>query len=192
MKKILICLLALVLLCTMAISVSADDEGESTEPGGTGELTFVPSEEHLPDGYEVDPDFSMTITLDEGNGWSVNLAEILEGAESDEYIYFLAEEEPPTGYTPNYAWGVAAYSGNIANGSVGTNGISGGKASDDGSTGGNIIVVTNVKEGEPPIYELPESGGVGAAVYTAVGAAMILSAAVYSMILRRKRKLNED
>lgn len=188
MKKLLSCMLLVALLFSLTITASAesftDDENlstvlttdekvENTEPDTTmtlgsetpEQVVVVPDESALPEGYVVDPHFSKKITLDAKNGWSYSLKDLLDEADSDEYIYFIVEEDVPEGYTPSYSLN-----------------------STDVTNGGNVIIVKNVKKEEPPIYELPESGGIGTTPYTVAGVAILLIAAVYCIILHHKRK----
>lgn len=164
---------------TSSDSSAADEKEENTDSDTTTALgsktpaqaEVVPSESDLPEGYEIDPNFSMKITLNAENGWSYNLKDLLDEADNDEYIYFIVEEDVAEGYSDFYA----------------KNGTNFSKSSPAVSTG-NAIIVKNVKEGDPPIYELPESGGIGTAPFTVAGTAILLTAAVYGMILHRKRK----
>lgn len=176
MKRFLVCLLATVLLFTFSITVSAvsDDPSEdltATEPEAT-ESVSVPSLENLPEGYEIDPDFSLTVTLDAASGWSYSLKDLLhESADSNEYVYFFVEENVADDYTPYYSTNDMVFS----------------KESPGVSTG-NVVIVKNLNEGEPPIYELPQTGGIGTVPYTVAGIAILVIAAVYAMVIRYRRK----
>lgn len=151
---------------------TASDNDTPNEPETSSRIKIVASEADLPEGYVIDPNFSITIPLNDENGWSYKLTDILEGAD-DEYIYFVVEENVAQGYTPVY------YS---VNSNIGKS------STESESSGGKIIVVKNVHKGEPPTYELPESGGIGATPYIVAGSAILMIAAVYFMILRHKRK----
>lgn len=172
MKKIFCCLLVAGLLFSLAIVAGAESAGEvmpSEESSQT--VVLVPCEEDLPDGYEVDEDFYIEISLTADGGWVGNYTweELLKEAVDDggDYIYFVAEDGIPEGY-------VALYS----------------LVSND-LTDGNIVIIKNVKQGEPPVYELPQTGGSGTTLYTVAGSAILLIAAVSAVLLHRKRKKNE-
>lgn len=171
-KRIFCCLLVAGLLFSLAIvagAEAANDETHSDESSRT--ITLVPCEDDLPDGYVVDEDFYIDISLTADGGWIANLTweEILKEAIDDggEYIYFLVEEDIPEGYD-------AAYS----------------LVSTD-LTDGSIIVIKNTKQGEPPAYELPKTGGTGTTLYTVAGSAVLLIAAAGAVALHRKRKKSE-
>ena len=184
-KRIFGCLLIAALLFSLAIVASAEtsdndaslpvsEETEVTEPDTSAEdetsnkVVIVPSAADLPDGYEVDEEFYIEIALTADNGWIANRTweEIFKEAIDDggEYIYFIDEEDVPPGYIPQY--------GMI----------------DTELTDGDIIIIKNVKQGEPPVYELPETGGTGTELYTVVGTALLLAAAAYGWFLHCKRK----
>lgn len=190
MKRIWICLLMTTLLFSLAIVVGAetlpDDEAlpeadqtetisayaaaaasDSDESDDSSQVVLVPGEGDLPEGYIIDEDFYIEIKLTAEGGWTNGCTweEILKQAIDDcgEYIYFVDEQNIPQGY-------IAAYS----------------MVSTD-LTDGNIIIIKNVKQGEPPVYELPETGGTGTTVYTVIGVAFLAIAAVYGAFLLRKR-----
>ena len=190
-KRIFGCLLIAMLLLSLAIIASAetvaDDEtsdealpseetvettttSESSEAEGSeaSPPKIVPCEDALPDGYEVDDDFFIEITLNAENGWSYTWDEFFtEAIDDDEYIYFVVEENIAQGYTAYYSMG------NIE------------------LTDGNVIIITNVKGGEPPVYELPKTGGTGTTLYTVAGSAVLLIAAAGAVVIHRKRKKSE-
>lgn len=184
-KRIFGCLLIAALLFSLAIVASAEtsaddeslparEEAETTDPDTSAEgetsrkIVIVPSVNDLPDGYEVDEDFYIEISLTAEDGWIVNRTweEIFKEAVNDdgEYIYFIDEENIPDGYVAQYSLISTEY------------------------TDGDIVIIKNVKQGEPPVYELPETGGTGTELYTVVGAALLLAAAAYGVFLHLKRK----
>lgn len=193
-KRIFLCLLLATLLYSLAVIVSAEtlpdeeapdfdtsaippsEESDTSTPGW-----IVPSESDLPEGYVVDEDFFIRLTLNAENAWSYNLEDLMEGW-SDEYIYFVEETHIPQDYNAIYTIEGVILASGVNIGDVYT------LEEDLPLTDGNIIVITNVKEGEPPIYELPETGGTGRTPYTIAGVAVLLTAAVYLVILRRKQK----
>lgn len=208
MKKLLICILMAAMLFSQAIAASAETltdnenssaavttdadaklttseassenkKSENTDSDTTDGLYskaraqagVLPNESALPDGYEIDPDFSLTITLNEENGWTYNLKDLIDDLDSDDYIYFIAEGDVPDGYSDHYA----------KNGSSFTKDAPAAKS-------GDKIIIRNVKEGEPPKYELPKSGGSGTMPYTIAGIVILMTAGVYFVILRYRRK----
>ena len=184
MKRLLVCLLATVLLFTFSITVSAVSDGddpseslpaeeatESTEPEASEPAT-LPNEADLPDGYEIDPNFSLTVTLDDDNDWRYSLKDLLsDSAEDDEYIYFFIEENVADDYTPYYSTNDSVFS-----------------KSSPGVSSGNVVIVKNLNEGESPVYELPQTGGIGTTPYTAAGIAILLIAAVYGIVIYRRKR----
>ncbi|MCH5191509.1 MAG: hypothetical protein J1F23_05025 [Oscillospiraceae bacterium] len=199
MKKLLGLLLTVTLLLSLAVTASAEtytddenldttvaateevedtDSDDTSEPesGSSSQIKIVPSASDLPEGYEIDPDFSVTITLNDENGWSYNLKDLLAEAGADEYIYFVVEKDVAEGYADFYAVNDINRARN---------------SSDSEGSGGKVIVVRNVLKGEPPVYELPESGGIGVTSYLAAGTAILTIAAVYCMILYCKRRRSE-
>lgn len=171
MKKLFSCLLIAVMLLSMPIIARADDENPgNTGSGSSSQIVVVPSEADLPEGYVVDPDYSYTFTIDAESGWSYTLEDLIDPDDSEGYIYFFVEENVAEGYTPEY------HSGNANARAV------------PGITSGNVVIVKNVREGEPPVYELPQTGANGTVLYIVAGAAILTIAAVYGMILLRKRK----
>lgn len=191
MRKLLSCLLAAILLFTLAITATAATDGddpaenpsveekfkttepdaEATEPEASKNVDIL-NEVNLPEGYEIDPNFSLTITLDADNDWTYSLKDLLgEAAEEDEYIYFFVEANVDENYTPYYSTNNSIFTKNSP-----------------GVSAGNIVVVKNVNEGEPPAYELPQTGGIGTTPYTVAGIAVLMTAAVYGVILYRRRK----
>ena len=177
MKKLVICLLIATLLFSFTVITAAADEIDvepttATEPDDSS-VVVMPENGELPEGYELDPDFSMTVTLDADNDWTVVLKDLLDDvAGDDDYIYFVVEDDVTRGYTPYYA----------------PNNSTVFSKSSPGVKAGNLIVVKNLNEDEPPLYELPESGGIGTIPFTFAGTAILVIAAVYGLILYRKRK----
>lgn len=53
---------------------------------------------------------------------------------------------------------------------------------------GTVVTVTNVKDDTPPSPTLPSTGGMGTWLYTLTGGTLILSAGIYSLTQRRKRR----
>ncbi|MCH5182594.1 MAG: LPXTG cell wall anchor domain-containing protein [Oscillospiraceae bacterium] len=188
MKRIFGCLLIAALLFSLAIMVGAETvtdgdysvnplSAEVTDPDPSSEseeslpqIVIVPSKEDLPDGYEIDEDFYIHLNLTAENGWfdSRTWEEIFKEAIDDggDYIYFIDEENIPAGY-------VAYYS--LVSPEL---------------TDGHILIIKNVKQGEPPVYELPETGAAGTTYYTLAGTAILLIAAAYGLFLYRKRRNN--
>lgn len=183
MKKIFGCLLIAALLFSLAIIAGAETAADgdysakplSAEAGSESEeslpqIVIVPSKDDLPEGYEIDEDFYIHLNLTAENGWfdSRTWEEIFKEAIDDggDYIYFIDEENIPEGYVAYYSM------------------IS------PELTDGNILIIKNVKQGEPPVYELPETGASGTTYYTLVGSAILLIAAAYGVCLYRKRRNN--
>ena len=179
MKKIFSFLLITALLLSFTITARADDENTgNTGTDSSSQIIVVPSEDDLPEGYEIDPDYSFTFTIDAESGWTYTLEDLIASDDNGDYIYFIVEEDVAKGYTPEYSQN---YSGSAKRSRAGTN-------SSEGSQG-NVVVVKNIKEGDGPTYELPQTGGIGTTIYTVLGTAVLLIAAVYGIILfRRKRK----
>ena len=167
MKKLLSCLLAAAMLFCLAVTVCATEEA----PAATKPPAVVPNESDLPDGYEIDPDFHMTITLDAQHDWSY-IWEDLQALDEDgnEYVYFVVEEDIAEGYVAYYS--LEDFS----------------SFDTPGSITGSVVIVRNVKKGPAPTDELPKTGGVGTTVYTVTGTLLLVIAGVYGMILLRKRK----
>lgn len=170
MKKILSGLLTAILLIALSCAVNAENlpDPDTTPDSGSDSssqiVVIVPGEEDLPDGYVVDEDFIMEFEMNSESNWSRNLTEMLEQFAGDDYIYYFIEKEVPKGYKAYYMLDSTVF------------------------TDGNVIIIKNIREGEPPVYELPQTGGGGTTVYTVVGSAFLLAAAVYCMILYRRRK----
>lgn len=180
MKKLFSCLIIVALLLSFTITARAEDTTSGTEKTP---IRVVPSEADLPEGYEIDPDYSFTFTIDAESGWSYKLEDLIGADGDDEYIYFIVEENVADGYTPEY---------NQGTGSAGGSAKRARSRSADGEEHeqGNVVVVKNIKDGDAPVYELPKTGGIGTTVYTVVGAGILLIAAAYGLILFRKRKMS--
>ena len=185
MKRLLGLLLIISLLLSLAIAAHAEEaapeevpttaDAAETEPETTAPETetssriiVIASEDELPEGYILDSEFSIPVILSVENGWSYNLTELLQAVADDDYIYYIVEKDIPKGYAAIYS------------------------LLETDLTDGNIIIIKNVKEGEPPVYELPETGGTGTELYTVVGAALLLTAAAYGVFLHRKRKAEAE
>lgn len=194
-KRILIFLLMSTLLFSLAVIVSAEilpdgeipaptisADPESDQSDTITQVVVVQGASDLPEGYVIDEDFFIKLTLKAEDGWSYNIEELLKGLESEDYIYFVVEEDIPEGYDAIYSMSNVVMASGVTFGDDIV--ITG----DIVLTDGNVIVIKNVKDGEPPIYELPETGGVGTKHYTIAGVTVLLFAAVYYLVLRHKRK----
>lgn len=175
MKKLFSCLLIVALLLSFSFTAKADDNNAGSEKSP---IKVVPSESDLPEGYEIDPDYSFTFTIDAENDWTYKLEDLIGADGDDEYIYFIVEENVADGYTPEYNQGNtgSAKRARARN------------APEEDNSQGNVVIVKNIKEGDGPVYELPKTGGIGTTVYTAVGGGILLIAAAYGMLLLYKRK----
>lgn len=175
MKKLFSCLIIVALLLSFTITARADDDAPASEKSP---IKIVPSEADLPEGYEIDPDYSFTFTIDAESGWTYKLEDLIGADGDDDYIYFIVEENVADGYTPEYNQGSAG-SAKRARAR---------DSSESENPQGNVVVVKNIKEGDAPVYELPNTGGIGTTLYTVIGAGVLLIAAVYGMFLIYKRK----
>ena len=163
MKKILFCLLTVVLLLSLAVTAYAAPEEDIPETS-QGNVIIITDEADLPEGYEID--FSMEITLNSEEGWSSVLKDLFNNADGD-YIYIVSEVNIAEGYN-------AYYSIDLSN-----------------SENGNVVIVRNVKEGNPPIYQLPKTGSEDTVYYTVAVASVFLAIVVYGMFIRQKHSENE-
>lgn len=168
MKKILSCLLMTALLCALPIVATAEtlEDPDTTTPGSTPFIgvVVVPSEADLPEGYVVDNDFHLQFELDSESDWTRNLTELLDQYADEDYIYYFVEQDIPAGYTAYYKMNSSIY------------------------TDGNVIIIKNVKEGEPPTYELPETGGNGALILV-IGLSILQLSAAGLLFLHTRRKI---
>lgn len=188
MKKLFSFLLVAALLLSLPFSAVADTPDEensgNTESNNSSKIIVVPSESDLPEGYEVDPDYSYTFTIDAESGWTYTIEDLIDDDDSGEYIYFIVEEDIAEGYTPEY------YSKESGENSPRISRAARSTEEEQETQQSNVVVVKNIKEGDSPVYELPATGGIGTVPFTVAGVAILIIAAVYGMILLRKRKKN--
>ncbi|MBQ7186979.1 MAG: Cna B-type domain-containing protein [Ruminococcus sp.] len=116
---------------------------------------------------DADPVVTENLTVEKGNddSWTGVLSGLPLTDENGKKIYYYVVEKTSNDYVP------IDYSDN-------------GFALEAKET--NSVTVTNGPNNSPPSYELPESGGEGTARFLAAGGALMLGAAMYYIIRKRK------